>query len=129
MPRRPELHPAWLVGLLHQWASRRRAEESRSVGWYSVSPMLKEGIPVRAESYEPTGYSGYDFKNLESAMESIDSRYAIAVVRYVRPEKARGFDMEYGYSTDTWLRYLKAGLADLDIRMESLDKRRFAVIL
>jgi hypothetical protein len=129
MARKPELHPAWLVGLLHQWASRRRAEESRTVGWYSINPMLKEGIPVRAESYEPTGYSGHDFKNLEAAMQAIDSRYAIAVIRYVRPEKARGFDVEYGYSADTWLRYLRAGLADLDTRMESLDKRRFAVIL
>lgn len=124
MPRQPELHPAWLVGLLHQWASRRRAEESRTVGWYSINPMLKEGIPVRAESYEPTGYSGYDFKQLEMAMMAIDSRHAIAVIRYVRPEKARGFDIEYGYSTDTWLRYLKAGLVGLDAKMERLDKQK-----
>lgn len=129
MPRKPELHPAWLVGLLHQWASRRRAEESRSIGWYSINPMLKEGIPVRAESYEPTGYSGHDFTQLTNAMQLIDKRYLVAVVRYVRPERARGLDAEYGYSTDTWLRYLKAGLADLDAKMQTLDKRRVAAII
>lgn len=129
MARKPELHPAWLVGLLHAWASRKRSEEQGTVGWYRINPMLKEGIPVRAQSYEPTGYSGHDFKQLEAAMLTIDTRYAVAVVRYVRPEKARGFDLQWGYSTDTWLRYLKAGLADLDSKMESLDKRRFAVIL
>ena len=129
MARKPELHPAWLVGLLHQWASRRRAEESRNVGWYKVCPMLKEGIPQRAESFEPTGYSGHDFRQLEAAMQPLDKRYLTAVVRYVRPERARGLDAEYGYSTDTWLRYLKAGLADLDAKMETLDKRMIAAII
>lgn len=124
MARKPELHPAWLVGLLHQWASRKRAEQSRSVGWYSINPMLKEGIPVRAESYEPTGYSGHDFRQLDAAMQLIDRRYLAAVVRYVLPEKARGLDIEWGFSTDTWLRHLRSGLVELDCRIERLDRQK-----
>ena len=129
MARKPELHPAWLVGLLHQWAMRELHCQTKGIGWYSINPMLKEGIPVRAESYEPTGYSGQDYAKLEAAMRQIPEHHLLAVVRYVMPWRARAMDHEWGYSTDTWLRYLKAGLADLDSKMQTLDKRRFAVIL
>jgi hypothetical protein len=96
---------------------------TKGIGWYSVNPMLKEGIPSRAESFEPTGYSGQDFKTLEDAMTAIQPRYLLAVVRYAAPWKARELDLEWGYSADTWLRYLKAGLEDLDHEMKMLDKR------
>lgn len=129
MARKPELHPAWLVGLLHQWAMRELHGQTKSIGWYSINPMLKEGIPVRAESYEPTGYSGQDFKRLEDAMRGIPPRHLLAVVRYVMPWRAKALNHEWGLSTDTWLRYLKAGLVDLDEKMEALDKRKFAAIL
>jgi hypothetical protein len=85
--------------------------------------MLKEAIPQRAESFEPTGYSGYDVRQLDAAMNLIDKRQLAAVVRYVMPEKARGYDIEYSYSTDTWLRYLRAGLLSLDAEMLLLDRK------
>jgi len=129
MARKPQLHPAWLVGRLHQWAMRELHNQTRGIGWYSISPMLKEGIPTQATSFEPTGYGGQDFTNLEAAMSQIPPKHLLAVLRYVKPWLARDIDQEWGYSTDTWLRYLKAALADLDGEMEKLDKRRFAVIL
>ena len=122
MPRRPELEPRWLVGLLHRWAMRELAGQTRSIGWYRLNPMLKEGIPVRAESHEPTGYSGRDFSDLERAMRQISDRQLLAIVRYVMPWRARSLDEQWGFSTDTWLRYLKAGLVELAKKMEALDK-------
>jgi len=123
MARKPELQPAWLVGLLHQWAMRELHGQTRGIGWYSINPMLKEGIPVRAESFEPTGYSGQDFDRLEQAMRQIQDKHLLAVVRYVMPWRARAMDEEWGFSTDSWLRYLKAGLIDLDEKMILVDKR------
>jgi hypothetical protein len=97
--------------------------QTRGIGWYSINPMLKEGIPVRAESFEPTGYSGQDFDRLEQAMRQIQDKHLLAVVRYVMPWRARAMDEEWGFSTDSWLRYLKAGLIDLDEKMILVDKR------
>ena len=83
--------------------------------------MLKEGIPVRAESYEPTGYSGHDFRQLDAAMRQLTPRYLAAVVRYVMPEKARGLEIEWGFTTETWLRYLRSALAELDVNIGSVS--------
>ncbi len=121
MPRQAQLEPRWLVGLLVAWGRHKRRESTGSLGYYSVNPMLKDGIRGQAQSHEPMGYGAGDFRDLEKAMQLLDKPRLAAVVRYTLPEKARAFDEEWGYSTDSWLRLLKAGLADLEAMLARID--------
>lgn len=125
MPRKPELEPRWLVGLLHQWAMRELYGSTKGLGYYSVNPMLKDGIPTQARSYEPTGYSHEDFRELEVALKEMmvaeELKYEfLAVMRYVKPWKARVIDDEHPRETRFWLRDLKNGLATIDAKMRRL---------
>lgn len=125
MPRKPELEPRWLVGLLHQWAMRDLYGSMKGLGYYSVNPMLKDGIPTQARSYEPTGYSHEDFRELELVMTGMaaadEYKFEIlAVMRYVKPWKAAEIDRENPRETRLWLRDLKNGLASIDSKMRRL---------
>lgn len=122
MPRKPELEPRWLVGLLHQWAMRELYGSTKGLGYYSVNPMLKDGIPTQARSYEPTGYSHGDFRELEHAMKEMAEAprlkfELLAVVRYVKPWKAKDIDAEWPRETRHWLKDLRNGLATIDAKM------------
>jgi hypothetical protein len=98
---------------------------TKGLGYYSVNPMLKDGIPTPARSYEPTGYSHEDFRELEAAMTGMaqaeEYKYEIlAVLRYVKPWKAKAIDEEHQRETRLWLRDLKNGLATIDAKMRRL---------
>ena len=87
--------------------------------------MLKDGIPTPARSYEPTGYSNEDFRELEAAMTEMarteEYKFEIlAVLRYVKPWKAKAIDEEHQRETRLWLRDLKNGLASIDSKMRRL---------
>lgn len=124
MARRPQLHPAWLVGLLNRWAVRDMKEASRAIGWYGTCPMLKSGIPARAISREPVGYSEDDFVALGIALDTLDEMRMLAVMRYFKPWSRKAIDVEVPRDDATWLYHLKTALVTLD---ERIPKKTLAV--
>lgn len=117
MARKPQLEPAWLVSLLNAWAIRSQHETSRALGWYSICPMLQSGIPGRARSYEPTGFSQDDYSALLVALQELELVNRMAIGRYFKPWARDAIDAEFTASDDTWLRRLRAGLDQLDAKL------------
>ena len=75
--------------------------------------MLRDGIPTPARSYEPTGYGGLDIAEVDKAMADLGRRneiLAVAIMRFLRPWRAKALDVEYHLDASTWLKHLKAGL-------------------
>ena len=117
MARKPDLEPRWLVGLLNAVALRSLNEQTRSVGWYTVNPMLRDGIPKRGRSYEPTGYSDGDHKAALDALNLLPMRRLLAVARYFKPWAKQAIEAEHQWSDDTWMRELKAAMATLETEL------------
>lgn len=122
---KPQLEPGWLVGLLNQWALRSVREQSRSIGWYGINPMLKDGIPVRARSYEPTGYGDADFKDINNAVFQLDYMRRLAIVRYFKPWARAAVDAEIARDNDTWMYHLKIAMETLARQLDR-DRATFA---
>lgn len=117
MARKPLLEPAWLVSLLNSWAARSHHESSRALGWYSMCPMLQSGIPGRARSYEPTGFSQQDYTDLHVALQELELVNRMAIGRYFKPWARDSIDAEFHASDDTWLRRLRAGMGQLEVKL------------
>jgi len=66
MSKRATVQPAWLDAMLLSWG---RVKVKEALGFPTESFMFKERIPSPARSYEPTGYSAIDYKELEAAIE------------------------------------------------------------
>ena len=126
MARPPTLGPSWLVGLLTQWGRRELAEMTGGLGYYRINPMLKDGIPTRARSFEPTGYSTIDFADLERAVAALPKGQCLAVIRYAKPWKAQAIDLEFPIVQRKWLEHLKEGLVALALRLDA-EKTYFQV--
>lgn len=119
MSRKPTLEPRWLVGLLNAWA--RRTSREKGLGYPTLCAMLKDGIPGRVRSYEPTGYGDADLKDIDQAVSQLDVMRRLAVMRYFKPWMARAIDAELQRDSDTWLYHLKLALAEL---AQALDRKR-----
>lgn len=111
MSRPPQLEPAWLIGLLMAWT--RRETRDSGLGFYRINPMLRDGIPTQARSYEPTGYGGAELDAVGRAVAELRLMRRLAVLRYCQPWKAPKMDSEHKLSTDVWLYHLRGGLAEL----------------
>ncbi len=123
MSKRPELEPRWLIGLLNQWALRMSRDQTRGLGYYTINPMLRDGIPVRARSYEPTGYSDVDFLDVENAVSQLDVMRRLSVMRYFKPWSRLAIDAEFERDNDTWMYHLRIALQTLSAE---LDRKRLA---
>lgn len=108
MPRQPDLQPLWLVSLLVNWGRHVRRRELGGLGYYSVNPMLKDGIATPARSYDPTGYTDGDWRSVDQTILKLQPVHQVAIIRYVMPEKAVAIQAEWGYSSDSWLRHLRS---------------------
>lgn len=117
MSKRPELQPAWLVGLLNRWAVRSLKAADKGLGYYSECPMLKSGIPGRVRSYEPTGYSADDFLQVDAAVGNLPLMRRLAVFRYFKPWSRNAIDMEIRKDNDTWMYHLREALKEIDAAM------------
>ena len=117
MSREARLEPRWLVSLLSAWAQRSLAEQTRAVGWYSICPMLQSGIPGKARSYEPTGYSEGDHKATAAAIDLLGMEHRMAIARHFKPWAKAAIEAEFHFSDDTWLRRLRAALALLETEL------------
>ena len=117
MARRPQLEPAWLIGLLNAWARHSHKDHTRGLGWYSASPMLKGGIPVRARSYEPMGYCEADYTAVYEALQGLDLMPRMAVGRYFKPWARSAIEAEFQRSADQWLVLLRVALQKLEEKL------------
>ena len=82
--------------------------------------MLAEGIPTRAESREPMGYSEDDFDDLQKAIDKLERKHHLVLVRCYRPWRAKEIEIElrmYEVAERTWLRWLHEAAARLVILM------------
>jgi hypothetical protein len=123
MARKPELEPAWLIGLLVAWGRRERG--NTGLGYPTICVMLKDGIRGQRRSYEPTGYGTAEVVAVGEAVNALRLMRKLAVMRYVRPWMCLAIDAEMGrtYDTDTWLYHLKGALVELTETMEPKRKR------
>jgi hypothetical protein len=116
-----DLEPRWLIGLLNAWAIRATFDQNRGLGYSSVCPTFKSGLPHRARSYEPTGYSDVDHSEIQAAVDSLDLMRKLAVMRYFRIAKRASIDAEYPRHHDTWMYHLEQALRVLAVE---LNKKR-----
>jgi hypothetical protein len=118
MPREAKLGPDWLTSLLVCWGRQRLDEASKGKGFYTINPMLKDGIPTPARSYEPTGFSWQDYSDLEKAVGGLETLQQLAVARYCMPWRIAMIDAEHDYmTTRRWLVLLRESLALLDLAL------------
>lgn len=123
MSRKPTLEPRWLVGLLNAWA--RRTSREKGLGYPTLCAMLKDGIPGRVRSYEPTGYGDADLKDIDQAVSQLDVMRRLAVMRYFKPWMARAIDAEYSYAASVpnmWATLLREALAMLETKLARLKE-------
>lgn len=95
--------------MLFQWGIRSLKAESRGLGYPTICPMLREGIPVRASSFEPTGYCDADFRELQAAIDNLDRKYQLVLIRAYRPWQAQAVEVElsaYEVTERTWRNWL-----------------------
>lgn len=112
---RKELEPRWLVGLLNQWARYDAKQLDKGLGFPSTCPMLRDGIPVRARSYEPTGYGDADMRDVHQAVERLNIRYRCAVMRYYRPWSRQAIDGEWGaVHANVWAKWLHEAMREME---------------
>src|SRR5574341_477100 len=123
MSKQKPIEPRWLVSLLVCWARRDLHDEIRGLGYYSINPMLKDGIPGRVRSYEPAGYSGQDYTDLEQCLKQLKPRQLLAVLRYCKPWKAADIDAEYRLDADTWMHHLRNGMEALARLMDDRNPK------
>ena len=123
MSRQAQLGPAWLIGLLLAW-SRRETRDS-GLGYYRINPMLRDGIPTPARSYEPTGYGGAEVEAVGRAVAGLRLMRRVAIMRYCRPWMIPAIDAELGreLSTDAWLYHLRAALEELAAEIDAKATR------
>lgn len=116
MSRRATVKPEWLDHMLVSWGK----ELNRSRGWYTVTPMLRDGIPMPAQSMEPTGLCRQDWRQLELAIEQMERWHQAAVIRAYRPWVAETLEREYPVPAKQWFLWLHEAAADLCLRMERM---------
>lgn len=107
MTRRATVDPVWLDRLLVGWGMRAVRE---ALGFPPISPMFKERIQQKAESYEPTGYCWQDYTDLETAIDGLDMKYRLVLTRCYKPWTAKAMEAEldsfYGVTDRTWRNWL-----------------------
>lgn len=128
MSRRATVQPPWLDAMLLSWG---RIKVKDALGYPTESIMFKERIPAQTRSYEPTGYSAVDYKELESAIERLDPKFQLVIIRCFKPWTAVAVEHElrsrYAVGDRTWRNWLHEGAAMLAADMQRQeDARRYA---
>lgn len=121
------MEPRWLDDLLTLWIRHRLREATRGLGFPSVNASCKENIPTQAESYEPTGYCGQDFRDLETAWEKLEHRHQCALKMVYMPwtRDAMQWEMSesYGQRTErTYRNWAHEAMAELASKMDRIKE-------
>lgn len=115
--RRATIDPIWLDRMLIAWGL---ASVREALGFPPISPMFKERIGQRAQSYEPQGYCRQDFSDLEEAIDGLDYKYRLVLTRCYKPWTAVAIEAElqvYAVTDRTWQRWLHEAAAQLATRL------------
>lgn len=99
MGKRAQFEPAWLVGLLSQWAIHDLRTQTGGLGYASGSSWMRGLKSSPASSIDPTGYAARDFTDVETAMQDLMAKGKhlwAAISMYYKPWvvesfKAQGF--------------------------------------
>lgn len=116
MSKRATIQPLWLDAMFVGWGlSALRSNR----GWYSVNPMLKDGIPMPARSMEPQGLCFADWSDLQKAIDALPLNHQCALIRCYRPWTAKTMEQEWpGTSPTSWHRWLNAAAASVFCALE-----------
>lgn len=115
MGKPAEFKPAWLVGLLNQWARRELASIDRTLGFASGSSWMRGLKSSPASSIDPTGYAARDFRELEKGLERLCDEGRVqwaALMMYYKPWVVRAFQEEgypFGRESKTYYNRLHEG--------------------
>ena len=110
------MQPPWLDRLLIGWGLR--SLHTSGSGWYSVNPMLKDGIATGRAPGELFELGGEDYAALERAIMDLPEPQKVAITRAYTPWTAASIDALCGVSTSTWCRRLEAAAVTLALAMQ-----------
>ena len=120
MSRPAELEPRWLVGLLVAWAAREFHGQTRALGWYAICPMIKGGVPTgQRQSYEPTGYSGFEVDRVGRLVAALPDAQKLAVCWYFRVAMRAAIEAEYPMHHNNRMKSLKRALSSIEAQFDS----------
>jgi hypothetical protein len=128
MSKRAAVKPEWLDAILLSWG---RARVPGVLGFPSESFMFKERVPTPARSYEPTGFCAIDYSELEAAIQRLDRKHQLVLVRCYKPWTSLVIEDElrkyYTVGERTWCNWLHeaASLVSTDM-LRAEDARMLA---
>lgn len=115
MSRRATVKPDWLDRMLISWGLK--SLHTQGSGWYSVNPMLKDGIPSGKAPSGPYEYGAEDFRELEACIDLLTPAQKLAVTRAYKPWSAAAIDDLHPASVSTWCERLKAAARVIEAKM------------
>lgn len=128
MGRRAEFHPAWLVGLLNQWAIHDLRSQTGGLGYASGSSWMRGLKSSPASSIDPTGFAARDFRDVEAAMDDLrvnGINLWAALMMYYRPWCVGAFRSEgYPFQTSTYYERLHRGHAEVALQLNAIRQKR-----
>lgn len=116
MSRRATVQPPWLDRLLVGWGLR--SLHTNGSGWYSINPMLKDGIATGRAPGELFELGGEDYAALDRAIMELPEVQKVAVTRAYKPWTASSIDALCVVDTSTWCRRLQAAAENLTVAMQ-----------
>jgi hypothetical protein len=132
MGKRLELHPAWLVSLLNQWALHDLRTQTGGLGYASGSNWMRGLKSSPASSIDPTGYAARDFRDVEAAMQDLmetGRNLWAAVMMYYRPWCIDAFRAEgFPFMNSTYYERLHRAHAELATTMQLMREKRQAAL-
>ena len=133
MGKRLEINPAWLVGLLNQWARHDLRTETGGLGFASGSSWMRGLKSSPASSIDPTGFEARDFRDVDAAMDDLREKGTTmwaAVTMYYKPWCVAAFREEgYPFCTTTYYDRLHRGHSELAWFLDNLREARRLKVL
>ena len=115
MSRRAIVSPAWMDRLLVGWGLK--SLHQHGAGWYSLCPMLRDGIPTGRPPGELYELGGEDYAALDAAINALPLIQRAAVSRAYKPWTAASIDQVEPASRQTWCERLKSAAVTLELAM------------
>jgi hypothetical protein len=127
MSRRCTVQPPWLDAMLVAWGRHTVLE---ALGYAPVSPMFKERVAAPARSYEPTGFCGQDWRDLEAAIDRREEKHKLVILRAYKPWTAGEVEIilksRYAVTERTWRNWLQEGASLIASELSHANERGFA---
>jgi hypothetical protein len=107
--------------MLAQWGIWCMYRDLGGMGYPRICPMLKEGIPSTARSYEPTGVAPWELEVLDKEIAALEDKHRLVIMRCYRPGMIRAVEEHLtamGTVERTWRRWLHEAAAILAGKVE-----------